>query len=82
MICFLAKVESRHSKPLTIKVELDEVTVCMEVYTGAAMTLVYESTFKRLWPDRLLQLSTIKFRTYLGETLCCWFCYGVCLSWY
>ena len=44
--------------------------MCMEVDTGAAMTQMFESTFKRLWLDRLLQPSTIKLRTYSGETLC------------
>ena len=35
----------------------------------ATMTLMSESTFKRLWPDRLLQPSTIKLRNNSGEML-------------
>ncbi|MDD9818931.1 MAG: RNase H-like domain-containing protein, partial [Gammaproteobacteria bacterium] len=41
----------------------------MELDTGAAVTLVSESTYRRLWPYRPLQECPMKLRTYSGEQL-------------
>ena len=39
----------------------------MEVDTGAALSVVSETTFRRLWPFESLEPSTTRLRTYTGE---------------
>jgi len=41
----------------------------MELDTGAAVTLMSESTCRQLWPGRPLQLCTMRLHTYSGEQL-------------
>ena len=43
--------------PLTVQMRLDGVPLQMEVDTGAAISIISESTFKRLWTDRELKKS-------------------------
>ena len=47
----------------------DGKPLCMEVETGAAMSLVSEKTYRSLFPERCLQLSKACLRTYSGESI-------------
>ena len=49
---------TRHS------VKLDDRTVDMEVDSGASLSLMAESTFRRLWPGRSLLPSYVRLQTY------------------
>ena len=58
--------------PLTVTVEVNKAKLCMEVDTGAADSILSESTFQRLWPEGarpLLRQSAVMLRTYSGEKL-------------
>lgn len=55
--------------PILVKAKLDDCLVDMEVDTGAAVSLMSESTFNTLWPGRSLQPSPVRLRTYLKETI-------------
>ena len=55
--------------PLTVQMQLDGVPLRMEVDTGAAISIISEDTFKRLWKNRELQKSSVTLRTYSGEPL-------------
>ena len=46
--------------PITVQVKLD-----MEVDTGASLSLMSESTYKRIWPGRMLEPSHVQLQTYL-----------------
>ena len=46
--------------PILVKVKLDDCPVDMEVDTGAAISLMSESTFNTLWPRRSLQPSSVR----------------------
>ena len=55
--------------PILVKVKLDDCPVDMEVDTGAAISLMSESTFNTLWPRRSLQPSSVRLQAYLKETI-------------
>lgn len=74
----LRLVESRgtaHSPPIKVDVKLDDCVVKMEVDTGAAMTIMSETTFQGLWPGRDLQPSRVRLQAYIKEPIpvvgCC-----------
>ena len=60
---------SAKTSPFTVQVKLDGVQVDMEVDTGASVSLMSESTFKRIWPQRSLEPSQVHLRTYLKEPI-------------
>ena len=49
--------------------QLDKQPVLLEVDTGAAYTIMSQSTFKELWLHRRLDKSKITLCTYSGESL-------------
>ena len=49
--------------------QLDKQPVLLEVDSGAAYTIMSQSTFRVLWPHRRLDKSKITLRTYSGESL-------------
>ena len=51
--------------PITTEVSIDEKEVCMEVDTGAAVSVVSEATYKRLWPERMLRPAAVRLKTYI-----------------
>ena len=55
--------------PIDVELELDGHRIRMEIDTGASLSLVSEATFKRLWPGRPLEPSTVRLKTYTGEVL-------------
>ena len=53
-----------------IDTQLNGKTVSMEVDTGASVSVISESTFRRLWPDKMLNLvEDIKLSMYTGESI-------------
>ena len=61
--------------PIQVDVEIDNHPLRMEVDTGAAYSLISESTYNELWPTRALTKSDIRLCTYSGEAMqvlgCC-----------
>ena len=57
------------TKPIMLKVVINNQTVSMELDTGSAVTLVSELTFKSKWPNTPLQVSIVKLRTYCNVSL-------------
>lgn len=57
----------RRAGPLEVQLSVDKQLLTMELDTGAAVTLISESTCQRLWPERPLQACTRRLRTYSGE---------------
>ena len=58
------------STPLfTVNILVNNVPFVMELDTGASLTIMPETTFCRHWPDRQLQSTSRKLRTYTGETV-------------
>ena len=55
--------------PFKVQVKLDDCLVDMEVDTGASISLMSESTFKRIWPGRILEPSQVQLMTYLKEPI-------------
>ena len=67
---FLMSVNTVSSnKPIVVPVMVDKHPLNMELDTGAAVSLVSEETFNQHWPDKPLQESSIKLKTYSGETI-------------
>ena len=61
----LFTVRQRNSpKPIVVDVQINGRTVPMEVDTGAAVTIMSQTTWKTLFPDLSLQKSSIVLRTY------------------
>ena len=58
--------------PFTVRVEVEGATLSMEIDTGAALSLISETTYSQLWPEgraHTLEKSPIRLRTYTGEEL-------------
>ena len=66
----LFTVRQRNSpKPIVVDVQINGRTVPMEVDTGAAVTIMSQTTWKTLFPDLSLQKSSIVLRTYTAEQM-------------
>ena len=65
----LFTLNSSSSKPIQVSVMIDKQQLLMEVDTGAAVSLVSEETYSRMWPQKSLQQATTVLRTYSGEQL-------------
>ena len=52
------------SPPIKFQVKLDKCLVGMEVDTGAAVSIMPETTFRQLWPNRELLPSQIRLQAY------------------
>ena len=48
---------------------IDNKEVELELDTGASSTLMSHSTFKQLWPEKELEQSNTRLRTYSGEII-------------
>ena len=61
--------QESHEHPLTVSVTLDSQQLPMEIDTGASLSVMSLSTFKKHWPERQLLESHVILRTYSGEKL-------------
>ena len=64
-----ATSDAKGNPPILVDLRLDNSTVSMEVDTGASVSLVSETTFKRLWPNRVLSVSEVKLCTYSQQPI-------------
>ena len=63
-------LQSDHfTQPYTMEVQIDDRAIKMEVDTGASLSIMSLPTFKKFWPQRELQPSNVRMKTYTGETL-------------
>ena len=65
----LHTLRAQTGQPLEVDLMLDGKPLCMEVDTGAAVSLVSEKTYRSLFPERHLQPSKACLRTYSGESI-------------
>ena len=65
----LCNVRSAPGRPLEVVVQLNEKSLSMEVDTGAAVSLVSETTYHNLFGDLPLTPSSVQLHTYSGEAL-------------
>ena len=61
--------KSISSSPISVKMQIDDCLIEMEVDTGASMTLLSECTFHGLWPGRSLDKTTVRLCSYAGESI-------------
>ena len=54
---------------IVVTMKLSGTHVDFELDTGAAVTLLGEATFNRIFPDQQLKRSPIQLRTYTGEPM-------------
>ena len=59
-------------KPLVVSVVVDGANIDMEVDTGAGVSLVSETTFRRLWPHKTWKSSSVQLRNHSGELVPVW----------
>ena len=57
------------SQPFMVDVHIDAVPISMELDTGASLSIMSAATFRNHWPEKALQPTTRKLRTYTGEML-------------
>ena len=62
-------VGGRSTQPITAVLELNGRSVPMEVDTGAAVSLIAETTQRRLFPEGVLEKSKVRLNTYTAEPL-------------
>ena len=65
----LLTVGADSSRPIKVEVQVNGKPVPMEVDTGAAVSIISESTLRTLFPDSNLQHSSLVLRTYSNEHL-------------
>ena len=67
----LYKMTSRKCDPIMTMVTANGVELKMEVDTGTSVSIISEYTYNKLWTHNMppLQETTLKLRTYTGETL-------------
>ena len=65
----LHTLRAQTGKPLEVDLSLGGKPLCMEIDTGAAVSLVLEKTYRSLFPERCLQPSKACLRTYSGEAI-------------
>ncbi len=68
-IATIMQVGPGKKDPLKLNVSLDDKPLCMELDTGASVSLVSNTTFKNLFGNRNLRNSDLTLRTYSGELL-------------
>ena len=56
-------------QPFEVTVMVDSKPLWMEIDTGATSSLVAESTFKELWPDKELDATKVRLCSYSGEPI-------------
>ena len=56
-------------KPMMIPVKIEDITLSMELDTGASVSIISEKTYKKWLSSKALQKSTVSLRTYTGEPL-------------
>ena len=57
------------SQPYNVTLTVSGQELCMEIDTGASLSLVSEVTYKKLWPGKHLLPTPVKLTTYSGEKL-------------
>jgi len=62
------KSGTRQSPPLEVEIQIDKIPLTMELDTGAAYTLVSETTFNQFW-KRELQPSQVRLTAYSGDEI-------------
>ena len=55
--------------PYLVTLQVDGVPIQMEIDTGSSLSLISESTFRRLWPNRTLEDSLANLTMYSGAQL-------------
>ena len=65
----LYAVNDKSVKSFTVDLKLNGKLLCMELDTGATVSLVSEKTFHQLFPSTTLQPSSIQLHSYLGESI-------------
>ena len=50
-----------HTTPIVVPVEINNMTINMELDTGAAVSLVSEETYNQHWPQHLYQNKAREF---------------------
>ena len=65
----LHTLRAQSGQPLEVDLLLDGKPLCMEVDTGAAVSLVSEKTYRSFFPERCLQPSKACLRTYSVESI-------------
>ena len=67
----LYSTSSKVTDPIAVTVAVNQAELRMEIDTGASASVISEATYQQLWKGNLppLQKTSIKLRTYTGETL-------------
>ena len=55
--------------PIRVSPTADSCPLTMEVDTGAAVSIVSQATFEKLWPNRSVAPSTVRLQSYSGESI-------------
>ena len=55
--------------PIKVQIMIDDCSVPMEIDTGAAVSLMAEAMYHKLWPGRGLSASNIRLQTYSKEPI-------------
>ena len=60
---------ARKATPWNVTVDIEGVTVSMQVDTGASLSLMSETTFREHWPQRSLSSTQVRLCSYSGEVI-------------
>ena len=66
---FLNLETEQRQKLFEVELVIDGQPGSMKIYTGASLSIISAEACKNLWPDRRLQPSSARLKTYAGEVL-------------
>ena len=61
------QLHGKSSKPFTVDLCIDGITLNFEVDTGAAVTLISEETYRKHFPRKSLQKTSLRLKTYTND---------------
>lgn len=65
----LFMLQTRKGGPLTVEVNINKIPTVMEVDTGASLSIMTETEFRKSWPKVTVRQSEVPLKTYTGEPL-------------
>ena len=63
LIMTVKQRQDGHTPPIKVLVEVDKVSIPMEVDTGASVSTISENKYHKLWPRRSLSTSLLDCRS-------------------
>ena len=69
LIMTVKQRQDGHTHPIKVHVEVEKISIPMELDTGASVSIMSENRYHKFWPRRGLSTSAIRLNTYSKEPI-------------